>query len=162
MIEMSDQIIQMGKFVSLTYSIVEEDGNILEQNDVPVNYVYGGDQELIGSMDSAVKGKKAGDVVELLVKPDDGFGDYNPSLTFTDDLANVPVEFHRLGAEVEMQDDVGDSRTFYVTKIEDGKLTVDGNHPMAGKTLLVRVVVKEVREALPGDYPQGSMGGTVN
>ena len=159
---MSEQTIQPGKFVSLTYAIVEDGGDILEQNDVPVNYIYGGDQELIGGMDSAVKGKKAGDVVELLVSPDDGFGQHDPSLTFTDDLHNVPAEFHKLGAEVQMQNESGDLKSFYVTKIADGKLTVDGNHPLAGKMLRVRVVVQEVRDATPNDYPQGSGDYTIN
>lgn len=154
-----DQTIQPGKFVSLTYSIAdaEQEDQLLEQNDIPVNYVYGGDQELIGGMDSMVRGKRAGDLVEMIVPADNGFGPHNPALTFTDDLENVPPQFRRLGAEVEMQNEEGEIKRFIVCKIEGNKLTVDGNHPLAGKSLRVRVTIHEVRDAAPEDYqPSGS------
>ena len=91
----------------------------------------------------------------MLVPPEDGFGAHDPDLTFSDDLQNVPPQFHRVGAEVLMQSESGDSKTFYVTRIEDGKLTVDGNHPLAGKTLKVRVNILEVRDATIEDMNPG-------
>ncbi|MES9877801.1 MAG: FKBP-type peptidyl-prolyl cis-trans isomerase [Candidatus Sedimenticola sp. PURPLELP] len=159
---MSQEVIQPGKFVSLTYTIVDSDGNVLEQNDIPVSYVHGGETELIGSMDKAVAGKVAGDEVEVEVPPSDGFGESDPDLMFTDDLANVPPQFHQVGAEVQMQNDSGDTKTFYVTKIEDGKLTVDGNHPLAGKTLMVRVKILEVRDATAEDMAPPSSSCSIN
>ncbi len=152
---MSQQVIKPGKFVSLTYSITDSDGNVVEQNDIPVSYVYGGETELIGGMDKAVAGKRAGDQVEVVVPPEEGFGEHDPNLTFTDDLENVPPQFHRVGAEVQMQNEAGDVKTFFVSRIEDGKLTVDGNHPLAGKTLTVRVKILEVRDAAPDDMQSG-------
>ena len=142
----SDQVVSAGKLVSLTYSIADLEGRVLEQTDLPVNYIHGGQVELIGGMDRALSGKSAGDAVELLLGPEDGFGPHDPSLTFTDDLENVPPDFRHLGAEVQMQNDRGEVRSFFVTRIDDGKLTVDGNHPLAGKTLRVHVRIEEVRE----------------
>jgi FKBP-type peptidyl-prolyl cis-trans isomerase SlyD len=148
---MSGDKIGPGKFVSLTYSILNEAGAVLEQHDIPVSYIYGGDVELLGGMDKAVKGKRVGDTVEVTLAPDEGVGPYDPSLTFTDDIGNVPPQFRRIGAEVPMQSESGEVRTFYVTRIEEGKLTVDGNHPMAGKTLRVHVEIQEVRDATKED-----------
>ncbi len=159
---MSKQTIQPGKFVSLTYTISDTEGRVLEQNDIPVNYIYGGDQELIGGMDDAVRGKCAGDLVELTVSPENGFGPHLSELTFTDDLENVPPEFRWVGAEVQMQNEAGDVKSFFVTKIEDGKLTVDGNHPLAGKTLTVRVTIQEVRDPTPADLDPGLGSPTIN
>ncbi len=159
---MSTETIQPGKFVSLTYTISDIDNNLLEQNDIPVNYIHSGDKELIGGMDSAVMGKSAGDTVEMLVPPEDGFGEPDPDLTFTDDLENVPPQFRHVGAEVQMQNDSGDVKTFYVTKIEDGRLTVDGNHPLAGKTLKVRVKILEVRNPTLEDMGPDMSGVTIN
>ncbi|MCP4993312.1 MAG: peptidylprolyl isomerase [Gammaproteobacteria bacterium] len=155
---MSKEVIKYGKFVSLTYTIVDEAGNLMEQNDIPQSYIHGGETELIGGMDKAVAGKSVGDEVEMTISPDDGFGPHDPDLTFTDDLANVPPEFRHIGAEVQMGNDQGEAKTFYVTKIEDGKLTVDGNHPMAGKNLIVKVKILTVRDATPEDMapPSGS------
>jgi FKBP-type peptidyl-prolyl cis-trans isomerase SlyD len=148
---MADQTIEPGKFVSLTYSIVDEKGQVVEQSDLPVSYIYGGDTEMIGGMDTAMAGKRAGETVQLTVSPEQGFGHYDPNLTFTDDLENVPPELRRIGAEVQMQNEAGDVKTFYVTRIENGKLTVDGNHPLAGKDLKVTVRILEVRDATKDD-----------
>jgi FKBP-type peptidyl-prolyl cis-trans isomerase SlyD len=143
---MSDQLVTDGKYVSLTYSITDDQGNLLEQTDLPVGYIHGGHTELVGGMDRAVAGKQAGDRVELSVDPEDAFGPHYPSLTFTDDIANVPPELRHLGAEVQMQNDAGEVKTFYVTRIEKGRLTVDGNHPMAGKVLHFHIKIHEVRD----------------
>jgi len=148
---MSDEIIKPGKYVALTYAIVDHKGDVVEQHDVPLGFVYGSDTELIGSMDKAVVGKRAGDEVEVRVAPEQGFGDHDPGLTYTDDIDNVPPQFRQIGAEVQMQNDNGESKTFYVTRIEDGKVTIDGNHPLAGKELTVRVTIREVRDAREGE-----------
>lgn len=148
---MKTEVIKAGKFVSLTYSIADTNGNILEQSDLPVNYIHGGKTELIGGMDRAVAGKTVGDDVLINLAPEDGFGEHDQDLTFTDDINNVPPEFRRIGAEVQMQNDSGEVKSFYVTNIEDGKLTVDGNHPMAGKALTVKVKILEVRDATKED-----------
>lgn len=143
---MSDQAITAGKLVSITYSICDEIGNLLEQHDIPISYIHGGQSELIGGMDRAVAGKRPGDEVDVVLSAEEAFGPHDPDLTFTDDIDNVPPELRYIGAEVPMQNEAGDVRTFYVTRIENGSLTVDGNHPLAGKRLHVRVRVREVRE----------------
>ena len=148
---MASNRVDHGKFVSLAYSITDEKGNVLEQSDLPVSYVYGGETELVGGVDDAILGKGEGDKVEVTLPPEKAFGEHDPDLTFTDKIANVPPEFRRLGAEVEMRNDAGEARTFYVTRIEDDELTVDGNHPMAGKTITVHIKILEVRDATADD-----------
>jgi FKBP-type peptidyl-prolyl cis-trans isomerase SlyD len=143
---MSEQVIKNGKLVSLTYSIQDRTGTVLEQSDLPVSYIHGGKNELIGGMDRAVVGKKAGDTVELDLDQESGFGPKNPDLTFTDAIENVPPQFRRIGAEVQMQNESGEVKTFFVTKIESGKLTVDGNHPLSGKELRIKVSILGVRD----------------
>jgi FKBP-type peptidyl-prolyl cis-trans isomerase SlyD len=145
---MSELTISDGKLVSLVYSIRDDQGDILEQSDLPISYIQGGANELIGGMDQAVAGKRAGDEIDMRLTPEtSGFGDHDPDLTFTDDLDNVPPQFHAIGAEVQMRSESGDVRTFYVTRIENGRLTVDGNHPFAGKHLTVHVRITNVRDA---------------
>ena len=151
---MTDQAIKNGKLVSLVYSICDRSGKVLEQSDLPVSYIHGGHNELIGSMDRAVAGKCAGDRVELDLAPENGFGPHDPKLTFTDAIDKIPPEFHYVGAEMQMQSESGEIRTFYVTRIEDDQLTVDGNHPLAGKELRVKVEIKGVRDATPQELAQ--------
>lgn len=139
------------KAVYFTYSIRDESGEILEQSDLPIGYVHGTDSGLVEKVEMALEGMAAGETVEVPVSPEEGFGAADPDLTYTDDLANVPPEYHRVGAEVQFQNDQGDVKTFIVSSIEDGKLTVDGNHPLAGKNLIFSVKVTEVREATPDE-----------
>ncbi len=148
---MSKDKVQPGKYVTITYSIRDDEGNVVEQHDLPVGFVYGSDTELIGGMDKAILGKSAGDSVEVSLSPEQTFGEHDPNLTFTDDIENVPPQFRRVGAEVQMRNEAGETRTFYISKIEDGKVTVDGNHPLAGKTLTVKVNILDVRDAQPGE-----------
>ncbi|MFY9975848.1 MAG: peptidylprolyl isomerase [Chromatiaceae bacterium] len=157
---MSEQIIRPGMYVSLTYSIADDAGNILEQTDLPVGYIHGGNTELIGGLDDAVFGRQAGDRFELTLDPDQGFGPHDPDLTFTDKVANVPPEYRFVGAEVPMQNESGEVKTFYVTRIGEDTLTIDGNHPLAGKSLKVQVQIREVRDPTADEIAEdGAAGG---
>ncbi len=152
---MTDAVVGKHKVVSIVYQIRNEAGDIMEQIDYPVSYVHGGPSDLIEKVESALEGTAVGDSVEVVLEPDEAFGPYDPALTFTDDLENVPPQFRHVGAEVEMQNDQGESRTFTVAKIENGKLTVDGNHPMAGRQVTFTVTVKEIRDATEAEIKQG-------
>ena len=144
---MSDLIIGNGKVVSFTYTIVDEAGEIIEQSDLPISYAHGGKHDLFEKVERSLEGAVIGDSVEVSLTPEEGFGPHDPNLTYTDDLANVPPEFHRVGAEVEMINEQGDSKNFVVTQINGGKLTVDGNHPMAGKAIRFQIKVTAIRDA---------------
>jgi FKBP-type peptidyl-prolyl cis-trans isomerase SlyD len=148
---MRDQIIEPGKYVALTYVIEDDEGRIVEQQDMALGFVYGSDTELIGGMDKAVAGKKTGDHVTVNVSPEQGFGDHDPGLTFVDAIDNVPPQFRHVGAEVQMQNDAGETTSFFVTRVENGQVTIDANHPLAGKDVTVKVTITEVRDARPGE-----------
>ena len=149
---MNDAVrVKRNKAVYFTYSIRTEGGEILEQSDLPIGYVHGTDSGLVEKVEMALEGMAAGETVEVPVSPEEGFGPTDPDLTYTDDLANVPPEYHRVGAEVEFQNDQGAIKKFIVSSIKDGKLIVDGNHPLAGKNLIFSVKITEVREATPDE-----------
>ena len=152
---MTDQFVGDGKVVSFTYTIVDEVGDVIEQSELPISYVHGGEHDLFEKVEEQLEGSMVGDIVEVSLTPEEGFGPHDPNLTYTDNLDNVPPEFHRLGAEVEMVNDAGDSKTFVVTHIEDGKLTVDGNHPMAGKVITFNISVTSIRDATDEEMANG-------
>jgi len=149
--DMVDKV-KPGKFVSLSYVIKDETGSVLEHNDIPTGYIFGGDTQLLGEMDQLLLGKQAGDEISSEIPPEQGFGAYDPEMVFVDDVENVPEDFRQVGAEVQMQNDLGETRSFFVRKIEAGKLLIDGNHPMAGKTLTLQVKILEVRDATAEDF----------
>ncbi len=147
------------KAVYIVYSIVDESGDVLEQSDLPIGYVHGAGSGLLPALERALEGRAQGDRVDVAVAAEEGFGPRDPNLTFVDDVANVPPEYQRIGAEVQFRNDQGEVRTFIVTRIEDGKVTIDGNHPLAGKDLTFHVTVREVRDATAEEIRAGRPGG---
>lgn len=152
---MSATRVASGQVVSITYSILSADRVVLEQSDLPVSYVHGGPNKMFAQVEEALEDCRVGDKVEVTLSPDEAFGEHDPDLTFTDDIDNVPPQFRHVGAEVQMQNERGETRTFFVTRIEDGKLTVDCNHPFAGKTLIFAVTVTDIRPATAEEMRHG-------
>jgi FKBP-type peptidyl-prolyl cis-trans isomerase SlyD len=153
---MPAQKVCRNKAVQFTYTITDDEGNVVEQVDLPVNYVHGASSMgLIERIERAMEGRSAGESIEVKLPPSEGFGEYDPDLTFTDDLENVPPQFRKLGAQVEMANGEGETKTFTVSNIEGDKLTVDGNHPLAGKVALFKVKILEVRDATAEEISKG-------
>ncbi len=152
---MSSELISKKKHVEVTYQITDDKGEIVERVDIPVKYVHGNDSGLFPKVELALEGCVVGDEVEVTLTENEAFGPSDPKLSFTDNLNNVPEEFRHLGAEVEMQNDQGEAKKFIVSKIENGKLTVDGNHPLAGKSITFSLTVVSVREATQDELKFG-------
>lgn len=153
---MSESRVTPLKVVSFTYEISDESGQVVEKIDIPVSYLHGGRGDIFPQVEKALDGREVGDRVEVTLSPEEGFGPYRPELTFTDDLANVPPEFRFIGAEVEMQNDQGEAKKFVVSRIADDKLTVDANHPFAGKHITFAVTIVGIRDPRPQEVAQGA------
>ena len=152
--------IRNGKVVSVTYTLHDEHGQLFEQSDLPVPYLHGHASGLFDKIEQQLEGKRTGDSIEAMLSPEEGFGPHDPALTFTDDLENVPPELRYLGASLEAQNASGEMLTFVVKRIENGKLTVDANHPLAGQTVKFRVTVCDVRDATPDELRTGQPGAS--
>ena len=149
-------IITTNKFVELTYRIIDQtNGEVIEQVEEPLGYVQGDNTLLFNQVTKELEGKSVGDEVEILLKAEDAFGAKLEELIFTDEINNVPVEYRFIGAAVTMQNDKGGTKDFIVSSIEDGKLTIDGNHPLAGKDIIFYVEVLSVRDATADEIIEG-------
>ena len=148
--------ITTNKFVELTYRIIDQtNGEVIEQVEEPLGYVQGDNTLLFNQVTKELEGKSVGDEVEILLKAEDAFGPELDELIFTDDINNVPLEYRFIGAAVTMQNDKGGTKDFIVSSIEDGKLTIDGNHPLAGKDIIFYVEVLSVRDATADEIIEG-------
>ena len=144
---MSSNPVAKNKVVTITYRILHENGDLAEQSDLPIDYIHGNSDEMFPKVERALEGKEIGESVDVLLSPEEGFGAHDPNLTFTDDLENVPPEYRHVGAEPSFENAGGEVMHMVVSKIEDGKLTVDANHPFAGKHMRFTVTVVGVRDA---------------
>lgn len=162
---MSELTVTPGRVVYIRYSILDAGGNVTEQYDMPVGYVHGGNSGLLEKLESALTGKKVGDRVKVELAPAEAYGERDEDLTFTDDIGNVPPQFRHVGAEVVMKNEAGETKAFHVSRIKDGRLTVDANHPLAGQRVTCMVDVVQIREAtaeekrtgMAADSPPGTL-----
>jgi FKBP-type peptidyl-prolyl cis-trans isomerase SlyD len=149
------QVVGKHKVVAVTYQIRDQGGGIFERSDLPVSYVHGVDGPLLEAIERRLEGARVGDAVELTLPPEEAFGPHRPELTFVDDLENVPPQYRHIGAEVTFSNERGETLNMTVSRIEGDKLTVDGNHPLAGQTVEFRVTVVDVRDATADEIAQG-------
>ena len=150
------ETISINKFVELTYRIIDQsNGEVIEQVEEPLGYVQGDNSLLFNQVTKELEGKCVGDEVEILLKAEDAFGKKADELIFTDDINNVPMEYRFIGASVTMQNDKGGTKDFIVSSIEDGKLTIDGNHPLSGKDIIFYVEILSIREATADEIIEG-------
>ena len=150
------EIISINKFVELTYRIIDQsNGEVIEQVEEPLGYVHGDNSLLFNQVTKELEGKCVGDEVEILLKAEDAFGKKADELIFTDDIDNVPMEYRHIGANVTMQNDKGGTKDFVVSSIENGKLTIDGNHPLAGRDIIFFVEVLSIRDATADEIIEG-------
>ncbi|BAU50424.1 peptidylprolyl isomerase [Sulfurifustis variabilis] len=148
-------VVEKHKVVSITYRIRDQGGEIVEINDLPVEYVHGGASDLFPKIEQALEGREVGDSVTVRLAPEEAFGGHDPKQTFTDDIENAPPELRQVGAQFEAQNAKGETINLVVTDVGDGRITVDANHPLAGKTIAFEVTVREIRDATEEERVSG-------
>jgi FKBP-type peptidyl-prolyl cis-trans isomerase SlyD len=102
-----------------------------------------------------MEGAQAEELVEVKLTPEEGFGESDAELIFTDSMDNVPAQFHRVGAEVDFQNDQGETKSFIVTSVSEKEITIDGNNPLVGKNLIFRVKIHTIRDASDSEIKSG-------
>lgn len=143
--------------VSLNYELFDSTGELLEQVETPISYLHGGYDGIFPLVEEALHGKAVGDKCTVTMKPDDAFGEYDHGLVEVEARSSFPKE-----VEVGMQFEGGpenadeeDFLPFTVVEVTDDEVTVDGNHPLAGKTLTFNCTVTGVRSATTDELTHG-------
>ena len=135
--------------VTLAHTVVDADGNMIDEGREPLSYLHGGYNSIFLPVEVALNGKALGDSIAVKLQPADAFGEYDPDL-----LSIVPVEDLpqplTAGMQIEGTPEGGrDQEPVFstVTDIADGKAVLDGNHPLAGIALVFACTVLEIRPA---------------
>ena len=135
-----------GALVSLDVKMYDAQGELLEQSDVPLQYLHG-HEDIFPRIEEALTGKEIGAHLMLQLEPEDAFGEYDADLVMlapVDDLGGDVT----VGLRVEATGPQGEDQcVFTITDIADGMAVLDGNHPLAGMALRFDIRVVGVRQA---------------
>jgi len=137
--------IAKNKVVRLKYALFELPQHLLEYRD-DLYYLHGGYGGMPAKVETHLSGLEVGMKTDVELSPQEGFGEIDPSLIITGATNNFPPEADTVGARLEGEMD-GRVIQFRVTALKNGQLTVDGNHPYAGKHLKFTLEVMEIRTA---------------
>jgi len=145
-----------GKVVSLRYTLTDDSGALLDASrpGEPFAYLHGYDN-IIRGLEVALEGKEAHYASTVKVLPDDGYGEHNPQAVLEVSRGQFPPsEDIQVGMQVQGEGE-GGLHTFTVVAVDHDKVTLDANHPMAGKNLNFDVEVLEVRDATTQELAHG-------
>ena len=143
------------KVVRLRYAVFDRDsGQALEFRD-DLYYLHGGYGGAFPKVEAALEGMEVMGKTEVALDPEEGYGAYDPGLRIIAALEQFPAEAHRVGARLEGEAPDGRTIPFRVVGLEAGQLTVDGNHPLAGRRLRFVLEVLDIRPASDAELAAG-------
>lgn len=145
--------------VSISYELFDGAGKFIEKTSTPISYLHGGYRGIFPAVESALDGKQVGDTCEVRMEPEEAFGDYDEQLVRVEPRDRFP-ENVAVGMQFEGAPQGSEEVTVYtVTDVADDKVVVDGNHPLAGMTLVFNCTVTEIRQATEEEMSHGHAHG---
>ncbi|HXC40139.1 MAG TPA: peptidylprolyl isomerase [Burkholderiales bacterium] len=144
-----------GTVVSLAVRLFDLQGELLDEPEQPAQYLHGGYGDIFPKVEAALEGKPVGAKVQVNLEPEDGFGDYDEQLLRVEDRGRFP-ETLEVGMRFEGESDDDEGVIYTVTDIAEGKVVLDGNHPLAGIGLRFDCEVVDIRPANESELANGS------
>jgi FKBP-type peptidyl-prolyl cis-trans isomerase SlyD len=148
------------RVVLIHYTLKGDDGAVIDSSDggEPLAYIQGHGNLVVG-LEKALEGKQEGATIAVSVPPAEGYGQYDAAL-----IQRVPKRSMQGSGEIkkgmQFQARTDDGiRVFTVTAVVGDMVTLDGNHPLADKTLNFDVKVVTVREATAEELEHGHVHG---
>lgn len=138
--------IKKGSRIKIHYTGKLKDGAVFESNigGSPLEFTVG-KGKVIKGFENAVLGMKAGETKTVTIKPADAYGPKDQSLIWVLEGNDFPEEtMLELGKEVSFKHADGHIEEGRITDIQDKEITVDGNHPLAGRNLTFEIKIVSV------------------
>ncbi len=153
--------IGLHKVVSFHYEVCDSASDEVidsSKGGEPMTYLHGA-RNIIPGLEQALEGKSVGDDVDVVIEPADAYGERSE-----DRVQQVPrqafddIEKIEAGMNVTASTDQGQI-TLLVTEVGEEFVTVDANHPLAGKSLKFSVSIEAVRDASEQEIEHGHVHG---
>jgi peptidylprolyl isomerase len=138
--------VKRGSWVKIVYTGKLKDGKVFETNigSDPLEFKVG-KGKVIRGFENAVMGMNVGETKTVTIKPADGYGAKDQDLIWivtSDELPSDTIQ--SLETEVTFVRTDGSEVDGRITKIEGDKVTIDGNHPLAGRNLTFEIKMIDV------------------
>lgn len=137
--------VAMGDTVRVHYTGTLDDGTIFDssRSREPFEFTTGAG-EVIAGFDEAVVGMAVGESVTARIPREEAYGHYREDLVIAVPKDQFPENFSfEVGSRVTMQTNAG-IRVLTIAGLENESVLLDGNHPLAGKTLTFEIELLEI------------------
>lgn len=144
------------RVASIHYTLTDDAGEVIDQSpaDTPLTYLHGAGN-IVPGLEKALIGKQVGDRVNADVVPEEGYGPHHERLVQTlPRSAFQGIDAVEAGMRFQAKTERG-PMVVTVTRTTPDDVTVDGNHPLAGKTLHFAVEVADIRDATAEEKEEG-------
>jgi len=144
-----EPVVEPGDTVRIHYICRLDDGTVFATtyNKQPLEFVVGRARIILG-LQEAVLGMRAGEKKIAVIPPEKAYGPYHQAMVATIDRSLVPPEIHvEVGTSLRVEHADGHLSDVIVTEVGENTITVDGNHPLAGKRLTMEIELVELRKA---------------
>ena len=146
--------IALGSVASFNYHLKDVDGNTIEKSEQPLEYLHGYNN-IIPGLENALLDLQVGDAKSVTVQPEDGYGLLEEDLISNVPKSNFPPDAEIVaGMQFQTMTEEG-PLVVTVVEVTDKEVIVDGNHPMAGQTLVFDVEITGVRQATEQELEHG-------
>jgi FKBP-type peptidyl-prolyl cis-trans isomerase SlyD len=150
----------MKRVIGFHYTLTDKTGTVLDSSigDEPL-YFLENSQQIIPGLEKVIALMNVGDKRKIEVKAPDAYGDVNPELVVKVKKTQFPPGAQlTVGDQFQVNNDAH-SPVFTIMSIDQEDVTVDGNHPMAGKDLFFDVEIVGVRPATADEMSHGHAHG---
>lgn len=130
-------VVAAGSKIKLHYTGTFDDGEVFDSSREaePFEFEVGAGQVIPG-FDNAVIGMKVGESKQIRLEEEDAYGPYNQEMVFDAEPDQFEAGLNpEVGQQFQTQLEDGTPLVLTVKSVSEGKITLDANHPMAGKTL---------------------------
>jgi FKBP-type peptidyl-prolyl cis-trans isomerase SlyD len=147
--------ISQDRVVRLGFRVSELPGGRTLQYGDDLVYLHGGYGGAFPKVELAMEGRRVGERVSVELLPEEGYGSHRPELVITLPSAEFSDGLPEAGEAVDGCLPDGRSMTFTVAAIDADLITLDGNHPFAGKHLRFTFEVLEIRRCSDAERSAG-------
>jgi len=131
--------------VTLDYRLTSPEGEELYA-EKDLMYLHGGFEQIFEKVEAALEGRNVGDKVSVALSPADAFGNYDGALLIEESLSELPEDLE-VGMEIDGYDEANpdDVIIYTVKEIRGDEAVLDGNHPLAGRSIVFEAEVTETQ-----------------